>query len=196
LVPKVKLLDPDGRLLWETPVPSWFMDQHIMAMRVDEQGTLWVQGEGYSPNAPIIDGQPYPEITVPLGNAAGPFDEARQQNVTMPGTIGSRGTYFSYSPTAADLLYLYDRQGQRIFACPQSFAGRIQVGQRNNIYLISSNGSNPTYTIKKYDQQGRLVASFDLPLGALQIDTDGTAYGLTMDWQTWATYYGIRAEHK
>lgn len=176
--------------------PEAERDTYVSTTRVDEQGTLWVQGEGYSPGAPIIDGQPYPEITVPLGNAAGPFDESRQENATMPGTIGGKGIYFSYAPTAADPLYLYDRQGRRIFACPQGFAGQIQVDQWNNLYLVSSNGPNPTYTIEKYDQQGRLVAFFDLPLGALQIAANGAVYGLTMDWQTWATYYVIRAEYK
>ena len=195
-VPKVKLFDPEGKLLWETPVPSWFTDRRILAMRVDEQGVLWVQGEAHAPNAPIIEGQPYPVEAVPLGNATGVLEKAQQRNNAVPGTMSSRGVYFSYSSLASDPLYLYDRQGRLVFACPLAFAGDIFVDQGNNIYLVSSNGANQTYAIGKYDPQGRLLASLELPLGTLQCDVDGEFYSLAIDWQTWATYYVVRAQHK
>ncbi|MEM3554763.1 MAG: hypothetical protein QXU79_02980 [Candidatus Micrarchaeaceae archaeon] len=192
-VPKVVLLDPEGKLLWETPVPSLLDQQHILAMRVDEQGTLWVEGRGFLPDSPVIEGQPYPEVVVPLGNAKETFDEKRQRAAAVSGVLWNTGTYLSYAPTARSPLYLYDRQGRPVYACPQGFAGRIQVDQKGNLYLSFYNDL-PGYTIRKYDRQGRQIASFDLPFGIIQIDAKGTVYDLT--WEAQTAYYVIRWQVK
>jgi hypothetical protein len=193
-VPKVKLFDPEGKLLWETPVPSWFMDRLILGMRVDEQGTLWVQGEGYSPNAPIIDGQPYSKVAVPLGNAAGVLglDEDGQKALAVSGHLLPSGKpMIVRSLTAAGPAFVYNSSGQPIY---QVVEGISAIDLAGNLYYFEEGDRG--YTIVKWDPKGQRIASFDLPFGIIRVEGDGTVYCFTMDWQTWATYYVIRAEHK
>jgi hypothetical protein len=196
LASKVKLFDPEGKLLWETPVPSWFIDRRILAMRVDEQGTLWVQGEGYSPNAPVIDGQPYSKVAVPLGNAAGflSLDEEQQKALAIPGHLLPSGRPMTIrSLTAARPAFVYDSSGQPIY---QVVEGVSAIDLTGNMYDIQDQDGFRGYTVIKWNPRGQRIASFDLPLGWIRIEGDGTIYCFTIDRQTWDNYYIIRAEHK
>lgn len=190
IVNKVKLFDSEGELLWETPVPSWFIDRLIMAMRVDEQGTLWVQGEGYSPNSPVIDVQPYSRVSIPLGNAAGPFDldEDEQQAQAVPGHLlpSGKSMIVYYLPKTAYVVY--DSSGQPIYQVPEGIIAIDLAG-----YMYCCKETDEGYTTIKWDTLGRQIASFDLPFGWIRIEGDGTVYCFFIDRETWDTYYVIRA---
>ncbi|MGC9023212.1 MAG: hypothetical protein ACP5NB_00005, partial [Chloroflexia bacterium] len=194
-VPKVVLLDPEGKFLWGTPAPSWFVDQRILAMRVDDRGTLWVMGEGFSPSAPIIDGQPYSKMAIPLGDTKGVLvlDAERQKEMAIPGHLLSSGrSMIIYSPTAAGPGFIYNSLGQPIYQVPEGISAIDLAG---NLYYIRYKDGGGGYTIIKWDSRGRRIASFDLPLGIFRIESDGSIHCLTMDqWQS--TYYIIRWQVK
>ena len=197
LVSKVKLLDPEGKLLWETPVPSWFIDRIIWAMRVDEQGTLWVQGEGGFPNALVIDKQPYSKVAFPLGNAKGPFDldEDEQKALAVSGHLLPSGKplIVRTGPSAA---YIYDSSGRSIYQVIEGISALDLAGNLYYIQYIQYKDGGAGYTVIKWTPQGQRIASFDLPLGWVRIEGNGTVYCFAIDRETWDAYYVVRAQSK
>jgi hypothetical protein len=187
----VKCYDPEGRLVQEYPVPSWFWDGLILAMRVDEQGTLWVEGQATYPNAPIIEGQPYPVVTVPLGTTAEAFSEERQKAMALPGHLLPNGkTMIVYTLSANGPAYIYDLQGKPIY---EPTVGVSSMDSAGNLYYA------PTQTVIKWNPRGQVIASFDTPAGTTLIDESGTVYCFTiftMDRQRLDTYRVIRWQQK
>jgi hypothetical protein len=190
----VQCYDAQGTLVQKYPSPSWFIDRRILAMYRDKQGTLWVQGEGYSPNAPIIDGQPYSKVAVPLGDATGALnlDEEQQKALAVPGHLLPSGKpMIVYSLTAAGPAFVYDSSGQPIY---QVVEGISAIDLAGKMYYIQYKGNG--YTIIKWDALGRRIASFELPLGYIHVENDGTVYCFGIDQETQETYYVVRARLK
>lgn len=190
MAPKVRLFDRQGTMLRVYPVPSWFSGGQIHAMRVDEQGILWVEGNGSYQNAPIIESQRYATGIVPLGNANETFDEQYQRTAAVPGLMCNTGTYFSY--IVRDSLYLYDSQGHYLYECPHC-TGRFEMDTEGNMYLrryIYTEGQTSSYTVEKYNPQGRTVAAFGTPIGTIRVDETGAVYCLVFDQQS-ATHYQV-----
>jgi hypothetical protein len=190
MAPKVRLFDRQGTMLRTYPVPSWFSGQ-IHAMRVDEQGILWVEGRGSYPNASVIEGESYPVVAAPLGNVGEVFDEEYQKAMAISGHMLPSGkVYLARAWTSTRPSYLYNEQGQPIYAILRRGDGLAGIDQLDNIYLETNNTGG--YTIRKYNPQAKVVASFDVPLASRLIDSIGTAYCLVLDRQTAASYRIIR----
>ncbi len=194
----VKCYDSEGHLVQKYPVPSWFSDRRIRTMRVDEDGTLWVEGEGFLPSAPVIEGEPYPIVAVPLGNGntAEVFSEERQKMMAMPGhLLDSGGTVITYAPFSNS--YLYDLQGHRIYELANQ-RGVIAIDQWGFWYLVGYDPINTTMFMRlhKLAKDGKEVAAFDLPGPRLIVDKNGVVYCLVFDRQTKANYQVIRWQQK
>ncbi len=183
----VKCFDPEGRLVREYPVPSWFWWNEILAMRVDEQGTLWVEGQGTYPSAPTVEGQPYPVVIVPLGNAIEAYQEEDQKASAIPGHLtASDKTLIVFSPPG-NRGFVYDLRGQRVY---ESKVGVNSMDAAGNLYYVQETG------VTKWNPRGRVIASFALSVGTTLIDGNGTVYCLALDRHTWAAYYVMRWQQK
>lgn len=183
-----------GVLQQRFPAPAWFAGHRVRTMRVDEQGILWVEGEGPYPGAPVIQDAPYPVVVVPLGSSTAVLDEEQQKSAAVPGMMCNTGTYLSYtSPSSAEWgLYLYDREGNPIYDCP-GCTGRFQTDRWNNLYLTSTGVRERT--VIRYDARGMQLAAVNLPIGSIRIAQDGTIYCLVMD-ETKQEYRVIRWQQK
>mgnify|MGYP000623483644 CR=1 FL=1 len=177
----VKLLDPRGKLLQEYPVPSW-LSGTILAMQVDGEGIVWVEGEGSYPNMPIVEGEPYPVVTIPLGNAIALFDEERQRAEAKPGhLLFSGGTVITHALTGRGPAFLYDQQGHRIYGVSMT-EGVIGIDFRANIYTEEyrwrTGAIEFTKRLHKYNPAGQTIASFDLSTSTAEyVQTLVTAEG-------------------
>ena len=192
--PKIMLFDREGHLLQEFPIPSWLGHRQIRKMRVDEAGILWVEGDGPAPNAPLVEGYPYPSAVVPLGTAEEVFDEKRQKEMAIPGIMLDSGrTVIVYALTARSPSYLYNLQGQRIYELTGE-KGPIAVDRWGCWYLVEDNviGIKSIYRLYKCNQEGEIVVSFDLPIGPVQVYETGTVYCLVFNHQVGTEYRIIR----
>jgi hypothetical protein len=178
----VKAYDATGTLLLRYPVPSWFWDNHIQALHVDEQGVLWAGGKGSYLRAPVIHGYVHASVVAPLGTIGGVFDEKRQQDLAIPGhLLDSGGTYINYA--TGDESYLYNEQGVPLYVFRRDVhaPGSLKtIDQWGNMYFTRSDGQS--LKLDKFDPQGKLLASFDLPHSSTIIDQTGSIYCVVFDW--------------
>ncbi len=200
----VRLLDTEGKVLQEFAQPSWLfsVDRNIW---IDEQGVLWIAGDGSLPDAPIIgypdapfiEGQPYSVVSVPLGNAREVIDAGRQRDLAIPGRLlETGGPVITYS--FGDYTYIYNRQGQAIYRYP-SRERLLAVDKQNNFYTVD----DELGIIAKYDQGGkrrsslRIIAkpsSSEIAIGL--VSSEGTIYTLVWDFDLRDAYRVIRWQQK
>ncbi|MGC8960729.1 MAG: hypothetical protein ACP5OO_13310 [Chloroflexia bacterium] len=188
----VRLLDTGGKVLQEFAQPSWLLYVY-QDIWVDEQGMVWIAGDGGHPDAPIIEGQPYSPVSVPLGTAREVMDADRQRDLAIPGwLLETGGPVITYS--FGDYTYIYNRQGQVIYQCP----GRERlwaIDRQNNVYTIDEELG----IITKYDQGGKRRSSFS-PIAkpfsseiAIElVNSEGTIYTLVWDFELRDAYRVIR----
>jgi len=192
----VRLLNTEGKVLQEFTPPSWLLsiDQNVW---VDEQGVLWIAGDGSHPNAPIIGGQPYSPVSVPLGSAREVMDADRQRDLAIPGwLLEIGGPVITYS--FGDYTYIYDRQGRAIYQYP----GRehlVAIDSQNNLYTIDEELG----IITKYDQDGKRRSSFrtiarpyssEMAIGL--VNSEGAIYTLVWNFELRDAYRVIRWQQK
>ncbi|MEM3554765.1 MAG: hypothetical protein QXU79_02990 [Candidatus Micrarchaeaceae archaeon] len=191
----VKCYNSEGQLIRAYSVPSWLLNKRVYAMHVDEQGTLWVEGEGYLPQSPVLETTdwPYPYVVVPLGNMLEEFEEEQQKTMAIPGHLSSSGkTLIFQALTAAGPAFLYNPYGQRIYEVMPSWG--INIDSLGNLYCFQYQDGKDRYTVVKYNPRGRRITSFNLPSHIIKyrVESDGTIYSFTMDWQTHSAYYIVR----
>ncbi len=177
----IKLFDRQGQLVREYPLPTWFCHSDIRAMRVDENGTLWIEGTqngGWS-GAPVIEGLPYQIVTLALGNSGEVFDRERQLASATAGLMSNTGNYISYSPFFGTNVtqYLYDSQGNRAYEC-RGCKGRFQMDRQGNMYMTYHELGAERYTVRKYAPDGKTLATMEMPVEPGVIDGEGAIYGL------------------
>ncbi len=180
----VKLFNSQSQLEQALSVPSWFLPSAgILQMKVDNQGTVWVEGIGDFPDAPTIEGQYYWQGIAPLGSATEVLTEEQQQANAVAGLMWNAGTYFGFMPdiNITATYYLYDNQGNRTYACP-NYMGSIETDLENNLYLVNS-AQGAWYIVDKYNPQGKIVSSFEVRPGSWLVVPGGTVYYLDVDEQ-------------
>jgi hypothetical protein len=196
-VPKVKLFDSEGRLLRAYPIPRWI--DYVYTIRIDQKGTLWVLGDGFNPDAPVIEGHRYLRMAVALGTADERFDEQQQKASVTPGHVFATGeSVLIYSPSSNSPGFLYDQQGRRTHQLP-FLEGLHGIDQWGNFYTLDYREEGTgIMRLRKYNAQGWELTAFVLTKSAyveypnVIIDGKGTVYCFLWNWTSKDAYRVIR----
>ena len=187
----VKSLDRAGRVLQEYPRPSWLLS--ILGIRVDEQGILWSTGNGILPEAPVIEGQPYSKVSVPLGSAYEVFDTQYQVGLAIPGRLlrtGGPVITYSFGGYSGDYSYIYNRQGQPVYRYLNTL---LAIDRYGSLYTMDEDEG----ILAKYGHQGEQVSLLKVTAkpsvsAIVMVNDEGSIYALLWDFETKDAYRVIR----
>ncbi len=174
---KIGLLDREGSLVRDYPIPSWL--SWVKTMQVDASGILWAEGMGIIPGAPFIEFGTYSFGAVALGNSEEVFTEEYQERSVVPGHLCDSGkTIITYQ--LGEVAYAYNLRGERIYEIPGSTP--ICIDGDGNLYGITSSAPGLGHIVW-WNPQGKRIASVDYPGGATLVKADGTIYSFVVDWE-------------
>jgi len=120
------------------------------------------------------------------------LDEERQKAMAVSGHLLPTGKHMIvYSFTAAGPAFIYNSSGQPVY---QVVEGISAIDWLDNLYYIQGSGNG--YAIIKWNPEGQRIASFNLPLGVIRIEGNGTIYCLVFDREAEGFYRVVRWQRK